>query len=188
MVFTLADHSGALPHPVCLCFFRQRIRVCPYSIVSHSMLPTLKERDYHFADLRAYTDKEPERGDVVVFRFNNSVSVKRIVGLPGDKVQLINGRLNINSVELPISPLPDYTYRDHTNHEIVAKQFQETLPNGVSYPILSIWDASDFDNTPEFVVPETRYFVLGDNRDGSNDSRADVGFVPRGDLIGKIKS
>lgn len=158
----------------------------PFIVNSGSMLPTLKFGEYYFADLRAYATKDPQRGDIVVFRFNESVYTKRIVGLPGDKVRILDGRLILNGSVVPITPLPDFQYKDRSNFELTVLQFQETPPDGRSYAIIDTVDNSAFDNTPEYSVPEEHYFVLGDNRDNSADSRADVGFVHRSALFGKI--
>jgi signal peptidase I len=141
---------------------------------------------------------QPTRGDVVVFKFpgdNSTDYIKRLVGLPGDRIQVKNSILYINGKQVPRVRLQDYTvpagdsppcfgYGASQNR---IPQFRETLPNGISYNILQCDPSNELNNTPVFVVPEGHYFMMGDNRDNSADSRANVGYVPFENLVGKAE-
>ncbi|GGA30986.1 signal peptidase I [Neptunicoccus cionae] len=150
---------------------------------------------------------EPEQGDIIVFKHPASEAdyIKRLIGLPGDKVQVVNGQLNINGAPVPMEPAGSFveTYDSQgpmgnlpacgngavgIGAECVKEQFVETLPNGVSHLTLNIGDRGG-DNTPVYTVPEGHYFFMGDNRDNSTDSRFrqpnGVGFVPESYLIGR---
>ncbi|MBO0663216.1 signal peptidase I [Jiella sp. MQZ9-1] len=176
----------------------------PFSIPSGSMMPTLLVGDYLFVSKWSYgfskysfpfspdlfegriLSSQPHRGDVVVFRKPNEVDVdyiKRLVGLPGDHIQVRNDIFYLNGKPVPRQPAGEFTFEDGTK----AKQYRETLPNGVSYITLDLTPDSAGDNTREFVVPPGHYFMMGDNRDNSLDSRFDVGYVPFENLVGKAR-
>ncbi|MER9240798.1 signal peptidase I [Mesorhizobium sp. M0633] len=178
----------------------------PFSIPSGSMRPTLLEGDYLFVTKWSYgfsryslpfgpnifSDRiwgsEPKRGDVVVFKFPPDPSVdyiKRVVGLPGDKIQVKDGQLFINDVGVPRVKVGQIDNRDITEENGPVDVYRETLPNGVSYDTLDLTQASIGDNTKEFKVPPGHYFMMGDNRDNSSDSRFTVGFVPDENLVGR---
>jgi signal peptidase I len=169
----------------------------PFSIPSGSMRPTLLEGDYLFVSKFAYGysryslpfgpnlfsgriwSAEPLRGDVVVFKFPpnpNLDYIKRVVGLPGDRVQMINGVLQINGVPVKREKTGVIDDVDVTETQGPVDVYHETLPNGVEY-----------DNTREWLVPPGHYFMMGDNRDNSSDSRLSVGFVPAENLVGRAK-
>ena len=180
----------------------------PFNIPSGSMIPTLKVGDYLFVSKFSYGYSrysfpfgiipfggrvmagKPERGDVVVFRQpgNEDVAfIKRIIGLPGDDVQVMRGVLHINGT--PVK-------RKHedvgtaTNGFSVMKydDYVETLPEGTSHSIREMSDAGSLDNTRVYSVPEGQYFMMGDNRDNSNDSRtSSVGLVPFENFVGKAQ-
>jgi signal peptidase I len=136
--------------------------------------------------------KAPERGDVIVFRLPRDPSttyVKRLVGLPGDRIQMREGRLYINGVIVPRRAVGGYV-DDVGGRSIPATLYVETLPNGREHEIVEISDVESHDDTPIFVVPPKHYFMMGDNRDNSLDSRiavADggVGFVPQDNLVAR---
>jgi signal peptidase I len=178
----------------------------PFTIPSGSMMPTLLVGDYIFVNKFAYGyskyslpfspnlfsgrifSSEPKRGDVVVFRFppNPEIDyIKRLVGLPGDHIQVTDGVLYVNGTAVP--KVPDGTfnsdYAQDPGQDVPV--FRETMDNGVTYDTLDQSPVSRGDNTREFIVPEGHYFMMGDNRDNSLDSRFDVGFVPAENLVGR---
>ncbi|MDG4908578.1 signal peptidase I [Mesorhizobium sp. WSM4898] len=178
----------------------------PFSIPSGSMRPTLLEGDYLFVTKWAYGysryslpfgpnifsgriwGSEPKRGDVVVFKFPPDPSVdyiKRVVGLPGDKIQVKDGQLFINGTAVPREKVGQIDNPDITEVDRPVDVYRETLPNGVTYDTLDLTANSIGDNTREFDVPPGHYFMMGDNRDNSSDSRFTVGFVPAENLVGR---
>ncbi|MBK8458331.1 MAG: signal peptidase I [Phyllobacteriaceae bacterium] len=178
----------------------------PFSIPSGSMRPTLLEGDYLFVTKWAYGysrhsmpfspnlfsgrifGADPERGDVAVFKFppNPSVDyIKRIVGLPGDRIQVRQGVLTINGEPVKREKIGQIDNPDITEKDFPVDVYRETLPNGVSYDTLDIIPNSQGDDTREFVVPPGHFFAMGDNRDNSSDSRFSVGFVPAENLVGR---
>lgn len=178
----------------------------PFNIPSGSMFPSLLVGDYLFVKKWTYGYSQysfpldavpmngrimagtPERGDVVVFRQPKREGVdyiKRIIGLPGDKIQVTEGRLYINGVMVPRQNEGTETYETE-GRPFQFTRYIETLPNGVKHFIYEISDHESLDNTPEFTVPEGHYFAMGDNRDQSLDSRVEqeLGPVPAKNLIG----
>ncbi|HPD83529.1 MAG: signal peptidase I [Alphaproteobacteria bacterium] len=181
----------------------------PFNIPSGSMLPTLKVGDYLFVSKPAYGysrysipfglanfegrsfEKEPQRGDVVVFKLPTNPStdyIKRLIGLPGDTIQMIQGRLYING-ELVEREAVGYVESDD-NAESARRpvmEYIETLPGGIMHRIYEEGDNEDLDNTPLYTVPPRHYFMMGDNRDNSQDSRVQslVGFVPFENFVGR---
>jgi signal peptidase I len=182
------------------------ILVQPFTIPSGSMMPTLLVGDYIFVNKFAYGyskyslpfspdlfsgrifGSDPKRGDIVVFRFppNPSIDyIKRCVGLPGDRVQVKDGVLYINGQAVPkvADGAFNSDYAKDPGQNIPV--FRETLQNGVTYDTLDESPDTLGDNTREFIVPPGHYFMMGDNRDNSADSRFDVGFVPAENLVGR---
>lgn len=187
----------------------------PFHIPSGSMKDTLLLGDYIFVAKyeygysrysfplglplfkgRVFETSQPERGDVIVFRQPKDTSkdyIKRLIGLPGDKVQVKSGVLYLNGKAVPkvyAGEFMDGYYRDQrTPIAYHVARFKETLPNGVSYYVLDDTRTGDVDNTPEYTVPEGHYFFMGDNRDHSVDSRYmdAVGFVPKENIIGHAR-
>jgi signal peptidase I len=183
----------------------------PFNIPSASMEGTLQIGDYLFVSKYSYgysrhsfpfslclgqyclpvqgraLAKAPERGDIVVFKLpadNSTDYIKRVIGLPGDRIQVTGGILSINGKPVPREQEPPYIeIFAGTEHRVA--QYRETLPNGVSYNVLDREPAGNLDNTEVFVVPEGHFFMMGDNRDNSDDSRAGVGYVPLENLVGK---
>jgi len=178
----------------------------PFSIPSGSMRPTLLEGDYLFVTKWAYGysrhslpfspnifsgrifGSAPERGDVAVFKFPPNPSldyIKRVIGLPGDRVQMRGGELFINNVAVAREKVGQIDNPDITEETRPVDVYRETLPNGVSYDTLDLTPNGFGDDTREFVVPPGHYFMMGDNRDNSTDSRFTVGFVPEENLVGR---
>ncbi len=142
---------------------------------------------------------QPKRGDVLVFKLpydNKTDYIKRLIGLPGDEIQMLEGVLYINGKAVKRTRIEDFinTYGDGVEDnsprvQLKIPQYRETLPNGVSYITHDKWPAPS-DNTMVFKVPAGNYFMLGDNRDNSQDSRypkgpSGVGFVPYENLVGR---
>ncbi len=176
----------------------------PFNIPSGSMIPTLLVGDYLFVSKFSYGYSRfslpfapplfsgrifgslPERGDVAVFKLPRDTStdyIKRIVGLPGDRMQMRGGLLYINGQLLPRQPAGEYV-AEGDGMQMQLKRYIETLPNGVKHPILKASDDGQLDNTQEYKVPADHVFAMGDNRDSSLDSRY-WGFVPGANIVGK---
>lgn len=178
----------------------------PFTIPSGSMMPTLLVGDYIFVNKFAYGyskyslplspnlfsgrifASEPKRGDVVVFRFppNPDIDyIKRLIGLPGDRVQVRDSIVYINGNPVPRQGDGAFRADDQYDTGADVPVFKETLDTGVAFDTLDQFPNSRGDNTQEFVVPAGHYFMMGDNRDNSADSRFDVGFVPAENLVGR---
>lgn len=178
----------------------------PFTIPSGSMMPTLLVGDYLFVNKFSYGyskyslpfspnlfagrifASEPERGDIAVFRFppNPDIDyIKRVIGLPGDRIQVRDSVLYVNDKPVPRQPNGYFRADDQYDTGENVPVFRETLDNGVSFDTLDTRIGTIGDNTREFIVPEGHYFMMGDNRDNSADSRFDVGFVPAENLIGR---
>ncbi|HZT87536.1 MAG TPA: signal peptidase I [Stellaceae bacterium] len=177
----------------------------PFNIPSPSMVPTLLVGDYLFVSKFAYGYSRyslpfglplfsgrilfhsPHQGDVVVFKLPSDTSkdfIKRLIGLPGDRVQVTAGELYVNGKEVPRVKVKDEQCPD--NLAIVCTLYTETLPDGVQHPILKRagYEQTGPNNTPVYTVPPNHYFMMGDNRDNSDDSRGVVGYVPAENLVG----
>jgi signal peptidase I len=154
-----------------------------YSIPSTSMVPTLLPGDYVLTE--AYRDdiRKPQIGDIAIVERDGTFFVKRIVASGGDRVQMIEGRLTINGVAMPRHTAGDMLFKG-----INTALYRETLPNGRSYRIMELSDHEFLDDTMEFTVPLNSYFVLGDNRDNSRDSRVtrDFGYMPAESTIAHV--
>jgi signal peptidase I len=183
----------------------------PFNIPSGSMIPTLLVGDYLFVSKYSYGYSRhsmpfspnlfqgriwgalPERGDVAVFKLPRDGStdyIKRIVGLPGDRIQVRQGLLHVNGQAVRRESLGLFTV-EGDGPRITVRRFRETFPGNAPRPheILEAQDDGPFDNTPEFVVPANHVFAMGDNRDNSLDSRAQsaVGFIPVDNLVGRAE-
>lgn len=175
----------------------------PYVVPSGSMLPTLIEGDrilvskfyygisrYSFPFSppifkgRIFDINKPERGDVIVFE-KDKIYVKRLIGLPGDSIQVVDGNLYINGQNVKKRKMSEpFKY----GHEKIS-QYMESLPGGKNHPILDLDRYSEFDNTEAFEVPADHYFFMGDNRDDSRDSRdsSGIGFVHGDAILGRVE-
>jgi signal peptidase I len=184
----------------------------PFYVPSGSMEPTLQIGDALLASKYAYGystaslpiqinlpesgrvfGETPKRGDVVVFRWPGNRSqawVKRVVGLPGDRIQMRQGQLFINDHAASLKPDGIGEAEDDNGGTEPAYRYVETLPGGVAHAILKLRDNGRLDNTPEVTVPPDHLFVMGDNRDNSADSRVPVreggvGMLPMDNLVGR---
>ncbi len=182
-----------------------------FHIPSGSMEPTLEVGDrifvskfsYGYSRFSVYFDPSflgdgrilasaPERGDVAVFTLpykGYNDFIKRVIGLPGDKIQLRAGRLYINDKLVERSLMREVAYRDYKGREQRVREYEETLPNGVKHPIYERTDRGPADNVGPYVVPPGHYFMMGDNRDASGDSRilSDMGYVSEKYLVGRAQ-
>jgi signal peptidase I len=181
----------------------------PFNIPSGSMEPTILPGEMIFVSKYNYgygryslpfappSDRgrvfpaDPQLGDVVVFRIASDARtdyIKRVAGLPGDRVQLMNGVLSLNGEPAKRERLADFTVPDAFERGAPAKRWRETLPNGAGYEVIQIAENSPQSNTNVFEVPPGYFFALGDNRDNSLDSRfASFGFVPLDNLVGRAQ-
>ena len=199
----------------------------PFNIPSESMLPRLENGDYLLAAKWPYGYSKyslpwsvplipgrifahsPNRGDVVIFKAppgNDVDYIKRVIGLPGDTIQMVAGQLVINGKPVPKQRIADFEVAVSGNTQCLAPQFEttsvdgqavchypryrETLPEGRSYEVLDLFRTPQ-DDTPPVVVPEAHVFLMGDNRDNSMDSRfpavegGGIGLVPQQNLVGR---
>jgi signal peptidase I len=179
----------------------------PFNIPSGSMKETLLIGDYLFVSKLSYGYSnysfpfspnlfsgrifaaEPERGDVAVFKLprdNATDYIKRVIGLPGDEIAMREGVLYINGEAVPKVPKGDFVTRENSYRPRPVPVFEETLPNGVKYRVLDSTQKGAYDNAGPYKVPAGHYFMMGDNRDNSADSRVPsvVGFVPYDNLVG----
>ncbi|NVJ90672.1 MAG: signal peptidase I [Methylocystaceae bacterium] len=183
----------------------------PFNIPSGSMKPTLLIGDYLFVSKYSYgystfslpfgvnlfdgriMESQPKRGDVAVFKLPTDPSkdyIKRIIGLPGDKIQVVKGILHINGKAVKREKIGEFVTREKNGSIQRTTKYLETLPNGVVHEIAEENDHWDWpDDTPVYTVPPQHYFAMGDNRDHSQDSRflPQVGFIPAKNLVGRAE-
>jgi signal peptidase I len=197
-------------HALILALIVRTFLYQPFNIPSGSMKSTLLVGDYLFVSKFSYGfsryslpfgppvfsgriwGEMPERGDVVVFKLprdNSTDYIKRVIGLPGDRIQMIDGLLHINGTPVKMERVDDYVETDAYGNKTSVKRYRETLPNGVAHYILDLQENGSADNTREFLVPEGHLFMMGDNRDNSTDSRFlhHVGYVPYENLVGRAE-
>lgn len=180
-----------------------------YYIPSESMVPTLQVGDRLIAAKFAYgfsryslpfdlelpqtlggrlLARSPKRGDIVVFihPHNGERMIKRVIGLPGDTIEMREGRLYINDQKVERTYQRTYTYREYRGRPVQVREYTERLPGAPGHRIIERTDDAGIRNMGKIVVPAGRYFMMGDNRDNSADSRfAEMGLVPFENLIGR---
>ena len=206
----LWDTVKTVAYAVLIALAIRTVAYEPFNIPSGSMKPTLLVGDYLFVSKFSYgysrhslplslplipgriLMSEPERGDIAVFKLptdNKTDYIKRIIGLPGDRIQVREGRLHVNGEQVVRRRVADFIEIDEYGRIHRTAQFDETLSNGRTHRILEHTDQGQLDNTPVYVVPEGHYFAMGDNRDNSLDSRVlgGVGFVPAENLVGRAE-
>ncbi len=177
-----------------------------FFVPTGSMKATILENDYVFStkysygysdyslplNLNIFKDRifesKPQRGDVVIFKPPHDEFhpryVKRLIGLPGDEIQLINDVIHINGTPISREEVGEFVSEEEENY----RKYKEILPNGVTYFSYKLKNSDNpFGNTEIFYVPENHYFLMGDNRDQSNDSRVNLGFVPFKNFIAKAR-
>jgi signal peptidase I len=182
VIFAIAAVCGAA---LFVLFLVRLFVLLPFSISSGAMQPTLHIGDDVVASAFAYWNGTPQRGDVVathVWGVDRAIYIKRVVGLPGDRIALSHGVVYLNGMAIArrdLGPADDC--------DCEAELFEETLPGGRSWRVLDREPDSDLDEMPETTVPAGRYFLLGDDRDQSMDSRyPKFGTVARGDIVGRV--
>jgi len=206
----IAETGRVIFHALIIALVIRTFLFQPFNIPSGSMKATLLVGDYLFVSKYSYGYSHyslpfspplfsgriwsslPQRGDVVVFRLpweDSTDYIKRVIGLPGDRIQMIGGVLHINGQPVKRERVEDFVDNDGGFGSSRVKRWRETLPNGVTYTTLDLVDQGAWDNTDVYVVPDGKYFMMGDNRDNSTDSRvlSQVGYVPAENIIGRAQ-
>ena len=203
----IAETGRVIIHALIIALVIRTFLFQPFNIPSGSMKETLLVGDYLFVSKFSYgySDyslpfspplisgifgisgriwaSEPNRGDVVVFRLPKDDStdyIKRVIGLPGDRIQMIDGVLHINGDPVKRERIEDFVETEEGTRTSRIKRWRETLPNGVSYTTLDLVDNGFYDNTDEYVVPAGHFFMMGDNR-------GQVGYVPFKNIVGRAQ-
>ena len=203
------ENFKTLVYALAIAIFIRSLFFQPFYIPSSSMEPNLLVGDRLFVTKYTYgyskhsfpfspnifkgrhLFNEPERGDVIVFKTpadNRTDYIKRLIGLPGDTVQFINGNIYLNNNQI-LKTIVSYEEKIFCgNHELVVRIFEEKLPNKKNYKA-SYQKYDTFMNSDKFIIPKDHYFFLGDNRDCSKDSRflGSVGYVHKDNLVGKAR-
>lgn len=198
-------------HALILALIVRTLLFQPFNIPSGSMKSTLLVGDYLFVSKFSYGytkysfplnldlfsgriwASKPERGDVAVFKLpsdNSTDYIKRVIGLPGDEIQMKNGVLYINGTAVKRKQIENFKETDLYGNFRQVTRYEEVLPNGVTYTTLDLDKNGGLDNTPVYKVPAGHYFMMGDNRDNSSDSRVlrSVGYVPFENFIGRAEA
>lgn len=193
---------------IAIALFIRSVFFEPFNIPSGSMKPTLLVGDYLFVNKPAYGysrfsfpfgiapieqriwPKDPKRGDVIVFALPTNTGInyiKRIVALPGETVQVVRGRLYINGQIIPREFVQNIDIKNDSGTNTSVQEYVETLPGGIIHSIYEESDNEILDNTALYTVPNDHYFVMGDNRDHSQDSRVahQVGPIPFENIVGR---
>src|ERR1700724_45180 len=192
----IAETGRVIFHALIIALVIRTFLFQPFNIPSGSMKATLLIGDFLFVSKYSYgfshyslpfspplfsgriLASPPQRGDVVVFRLPRDDStdyIKRVIGLPGDRIQMIHGVLNINGEPVKRERIDAFVDTTEAGSAAPVRRWRETLPNGVSYTTLDLYDEGFWDNTSVYVVPPGDYFMMGDNRDNSQDSRTSQG-------------
>jgi signal peptidase I len=205
----IAETLRVIFHALIIALVIRTVLFQPFNIPSGSMKATLLVGDYLFVSKYSYgyshfslpfspplfngriVASPPTRGDVVVFRLPKDTStdyIKRVIGLPGDKIQVVDGVLQINGQAVKREAAAPFIETEEGGTATPVKRWKETLPNGVSYYTLDLVDNGFADNTQVYTVPADEYFMMGDNRDNSTDSRfSQVGTVPFENIVGRAQ-
>jgi signal peptidase I len=204
-----AETVRVIVHALIIAMVIRTFLFQPFNIPSGSMKETLLVGDYLFVSKYSYGyshyslpfspplfsgrifGSNPARGDIVVFRLPKDDStdyIKRVIGLPGDRIQVLEGQLHINGQPVKRERIDDFVETEEGRTQHIAR-WRETLPNGVTYTTLDLQPNGYYDNTNVYTVPAGHFFMMGDNRDNSTDSRAQsqVGFVPFENIIGRAQ-
>ncbi len=204
---SIFDVAKVVALAIVIALFIRVFAFQPFNIPSGSMKSTLLVGDYLFISKFSYgysrysfpfniklfegriLGRGPERGDVAVFHYKNVDYIKRVIGLPGDHVQMRGGRLFLNDKPLARKRIKPFVTSDFYGHQREVERYLETMPNGKTYQTLDLVKNGAGDDTRVFTVPAGHYFMMGDNRDNSSDSRfkSPIGFVPFENLIGKAQ-
>jgi signal peptidase I len=208
----IAETVKALAGAGLLTLVLKTVAFATYYIPSESMVPTLEVGDrlvatkfdygygrystplvtlppLPFEDGKLFS-RLPERGDIVLFShpFTGETLVKRVIGLPGDRIRLERGRLFLNGAAVPRREVRTYAYRQYDGPPVEVTEYEETLPGERSHLIILQSDNRPQETTGEYVVPAGHLFVMGDNRDNSADSRfPSLGYIPVENLIGRSR-
>ncbi|HRY07967.1 MAG TPA: signal peptidase I [Hyphomicrobiaceae bacterium] len=209
----MKDMMWSIVVALVLAFAFQTAAYATYHIPSESMVPTLEVGDRLTVNKFAYGYSrhslpldfslpegvihgrvfahEPKRGDIIVFVHpkRSDRMIKRLIGLPGDRIAVDNGQVILNGKLLPRKLEKTYRFREHEGRIVEVNRYQETLPGGRTHPILEYTYRTNHGSMPERTVPAGHYFMMGDNRDNSNDSRFnDMGMVPAENLVGRAEA